>query len=308
VISVIDTMHDMELRHLEHFVAVAEEASFTRAAARVRLVQSALSVSIRTLERDLGTVLFDRTTHRVELTDTGCALLTEARRTLAAAEVARDAVAAVEGGLRGSLRLGIMHSLTLIDLAGLITRYQALAPEVQLIPTVAGGGSLELARMVRDGRLDLAFAALGEVHPAELKVHRLAAEDLLLACPPGHRLGRRRQPLDLADLDGERFIDVPQGWGVRTVVDRAFRELGLSREIVVEVADLPLTSELVRAGLGFAFMAPSMVSGVPRPVLRRVRSAPTFAVSLLTPEPIRALSAASRKMADLVLASYPAPS
>ena len=61
----------MELRHLEHFVAVAEERSFTRAASRIHLVQSALSVSVQTLERELDTRLFERTTHQVELTDAG---------------------------------------------------------------------------------------------------------------------------------------------------------------------------------------------------------------------------------------------
>jgi DNA-binding transcriptional LysR family regulator len=79
----------VELRHLEHFLAVAEERSFTRAAARVHLVKSALSVSVRNLERELGVRLFDRTTHSMDLTDAGTALVLEARRTLAAARVAR---------------------------------------------------------------------------------------------------------------------------------------------------------------------------------------------------------------------------
>jgi DNA-binding transcriptional LysR family regulator len=78
----------MELRHLEHFVAVAEERNFTRAARRLHLVQSALSVSIRSLERELGTQLFERTTREVKLTDTGRVLLPEARRTLDAAACA----------------------------------------------------------------------------------------------------------------------------------------------------------------------------------------------------------------------------
>jgi hypothetical protein len=70
-IAVIACVHDrweqrMELRHLEHFLAVAEDASFTRAAPRIHLVQSSLSVSVRSLERELGVALFDRTTHSVE--------------------------------------------------------------------------------------------------------------------------------------------------------------------------------------------------------------------------------------------------
>ena len=75
----------MELRQLDHFVAIAEDGSFTKAARRLNYVQSALSVSVQALERELGVRLFDRTTHRVALTDAGDALLPAARRALAAA-------------------------------------------------------------------------------------------------------------------------------------------------------------------------------------------------------------------------------
>jgi DNA-binding transcriptional LysR family regulator len=72
----------VELRHIEHFVAIAEESSFTQAARRLHLSQSALSVSIRALERDLGARLFERTSHEVALSDAGRTLLLEARRIL----------------------------------------------------------------------------------------------------------------------------------------------------------------------------------------------------------------------------------
>ncbi len=99
----------MELRHLAMFVAVAEEGSFTRTAGRVHVVQAAVSASVRGVERELGVELFHRTTHRVELSDAGSALLPEARRTLAAAAIAREVVDEVSGGLRGTVRLGTMQ-------------------------------------------------------------------------------------------------------------------------------------------------------------------------------------------------------
>jgi DNA-binding transcriptional LysR family regulator len=292
----------VELRHLEHFLAVAEEQSFTRAAARIHLVQSALSVSVQTLERELGTRLFDRTTHSVELTDAGTALVVEARRTLAAADAARDAVAAVRGGVRGTVRLGIMHSLALIDLAALLTRYHREHPEVRLIPSPAAGGSVELVRDVSDGKLDLAFASLPAGNPKGLTTRTLAAEEMLLACPPDHPLAQRRR-IALPELDGERFVDYPPGWGTRVSVDRLFAEAGLHREIAVEVGDIPTVSELVRAGFGFAFVSPSTVADVRRLVLRHVRPHPEFTVSLVT-STTRPQSAATRAFVHLVHATY----
>src|SRR6478672_3240069 len=103
----------MDLRQLEHFVAVAEEKHFTRASERLFISQSGLSASIRALEKELDAELFDRNTRRVALTDAGLALLEESRRTLASVVAARDAVAAVQGLRRGRLRVGTEQCLVL---------------------------------------------------------------------------------------------------------------------------------------------------------------------------------------------------
>ncbi len=118
----------MELRHLEVFVAVAEELSFTRASNRLHLVQSGVSSAIKALERDLGAKLFDRDRHRVVLTDAGQVLLPEARATLAAAQAARDAVSEAQGGLRGTVTVGTMLSTGPLDLPGLLGRFHRAHP------------------------------------------------------------------------------------------------------------------------------------------------------------------------------------
>src|ERR1700760_85732 len=102
-------MPGVELRQLATFVAVAEEGSFTRAADRLHVVQSAVSAGVRSLERELDARLFDRSTHKVALSDAGRALLPEARATLASAAAARDAVDAVKGAVRGTIILGTLQ-------------------------------------------------------------------------------------------------------------------------------------------------------------------------------------------------------
>jgi DNA-binding transcriptional LysR family regulator len=296
--AIISPENDMELRHLEHFVAVAEEGSFTRASARLHLVQSAVSVSVRSLERELGARLFDRTTHRVELTDSGRALLVEARRTLAAAQAARDAVASTGAGIRGTVRIGIMQSLVLVDLAAVLTRFHGERPAVQILPRTAPGGSAELVREVLDGRLDLAFVGLPGPYPPGLDVVLLAEEPMTLICPAGHPLATR-PAIALADVAGEQFVDFPAGWGTRAGVDRVFADAGLRRESIVEVADAATVGALVRAGLGVAFVPPSILPRRDGVVLREVHPSPTFAVSVVVAAD-RPRSAATRALLDLV--------
>jgi DNA-binding transcriptional LysR family regulator len=195
-----------------------------------------------------------------------------------------------------------MHSLALIDLAALLTRYHRKHPDVRLVPSPAEGGSVELARDVADGKLDLAFASLSPGSQKGLEVRELAAEEMLLACPPDHPLAGRRR-IALAELDGERFVDYPPGWGTRVSVDRLFAQAGLKREIAVAVGDIPTVSELVRAGFGFAFVSPSTVPDPRRLVLRHVRPHPEFTVALVT-STTRPASAATRALIDLVHATY----
>lgn len=292
----------MELRHLEHFLAVAEEGNFTRAAARLHVVQSALSASVQTLEKDLEARLFDRTTHRVELTDAESALVPAARRTLAAAEAARDVVAAVHGGTRGTVRVGIMHSLGPVDLGAVLTAFRRTRPGVQLALEAAPGGSAELVHEVSVGRLDVAFAAVPDDLPPALAVRRLAGEQMMLACPPGHRHGPGSS-MRLQELAGQRFVDFPVGWGTRAATDRLFATSGLRREVAVRVADTPTVLHLVDAGFGHAFVTPSTVPAGRRRRLRQVRPAPLFTISLVTPA--EGLTAAAAAFVDLVEARHP---
>lgn len=288
----------MELRHLENFVAVAEEGSFTRAASRVHLVQSALSVSIQSLERELAARLFERTTHRVALTDAGQALLPEARRTLEAAAAARSAVVDANEGMRGTLRLGLMQSLTLVDVAGLIARFHRERPLVTIQPRPATGGSASLAEEVGRGTLDVAFIATGGPSVRNVSVRALAAEPLLLVCPRGHHLDRRKVVTPEA-IRNETFVEFVPGWGIRAVVDRLFAAARIDRAISVEVPDVSTFSALVRAGLGIGFLTGSILGATDELVGIKVRPAVTFEVGLAVPS-VGPLSRVTKAFVDLV--------
>jgi DNA-binding transcriptional LysR family regulator len=262
------------------------------------LVQSALSVSIQSLEKELATRLFDRTTHQVTLTDAGQALLPEARRTLEAAAAARSAVADANEGMRGTLRLGLMQSLTLVDVAGLIARFHRERPLVTIRPRPATGGSASLADEVGRGTLDVAFIATGGPAVRNVSVRALVAEPLLLVCPHEHHLAGRKVVTPEAIRD-ETFVEFAPGWGIRVAVDRLFAGARIERSISVEVPDVSTFSALVRAGLGIGFLSASILGSTEGLVGIKVRPAASLEIGLAVPS-VGPLSRVTQAFVDLV--------
>jgi DNA-binding transcriptional LysR family regulator len=294
----------MELRHLEYFVAVAEELSFTRAARRLHVVQSGVSSAIQGLERELRTELFDRDRHRVALTNAGEALLPEARATLAAAQAAADAVSKARGGLRGTVTVGTMLSTGTLDLPEILGRFHATHPEVVVRLRLAAAGSAGLAREVISGSLDLAVASLPGQPPAGLTVRQISEEPLSLACCRAHPLATQSAAA-LDRLAGEPFIDFPPGWGNRTVVDRAFAAAGLDRQVPFEAADFATAAGLVRHGLGIAFLPASAAAALPGLATAELTGrALTWEISAATPAHRRGPAAARALLAELLRTAH----
>jgi DNA-binding transcriptional LysR family regulator len=262
----------MELRQLEHFVAVAEERNFTRAAERVVIVQSGLSSSIRALEAELGAELFVRSTRRVSLTAAGQALLPEARRSLAAARAGRDAVAAVDGLQRGELSVGISQVLPpSVNLPEIFADFQHTYPGVELRLRQADPAT-QLAGL-RDGSLDLAFVPLTKMPEADIAVTTLHRDPLVFVCSPDHKLATRRR-IHLDEIAHKPFVDLPRDWTVRQLVDGGFASAGLDRRIAIEVNDINTCLELVLHGVGVTILPESAEArGFPlafRPLARRL--------------------------------------
>ncbi len=247
----------MELRQLTHFVAVAEERHFTRAAARVHLTQSSLSSSIRSLERELGSDLFVRSTRQVQLTEAGRALLPAARRAVVAAEDARDAVAAVRALVRGHLAIGAIQTLGQINLPGLIARFHRAHPAVTL--RLHHVGAPELVRRTADGEIDLAIvdSPLGPQRH-RVQARTIATEPLALAVAADGPLAHRTR-VRLSDLADHEFVEYRPDSALRARIDRACHAVGLQRQIACEVDALPELVELVSLGLGVSLLPPAAI-------------------------------------------------
>jgi DNA-binding transcriptional LysR family regulator len=242
----------MELQQMRYVVAVAETSSFTRAAERCLVVQSALSHQIARLEKELGGKLFERTSRRVRLTPAGEAFLPAARLCLNAAERAAAEVAAAVGEVRGRLAVGLIPTVAAVDIPSALQEFRRRYPHVRIRLRV--GASEELMDQVKQGAIEVAFLGLPTTaRPEGVEARELARDRLVAVVAPDHPLAGERS-VDLRRLSSEVFVDLPAGTAGRAQSDQAFSAAGLSRDVAFEVTTAYLTSRLVERRLGVAML------------------------------------------------------
>ncbi|MCU1613497.1 MAG: Transcriptional regulator, LysR-family [Frankiales bacterium] len=240
----------MEFRHLEYFLAVVEEGSFTGAAGRLYMVQSSLSAALLGLERELRTDLFIRGRRGAELTDAGRAFLGPARAALAEAGRARDAVAEVVGLLRGSVRIAAVAVPGSVDVVETIRRFATEHPgvDIHLVPV----GAQQMVDLVADGQVDFAITPRVDRLNPGLHFEPLISAPVVLICPSGHKLAGARE-IDVCEVVDEAIIDLPRGWHARALFDRMLEERCLARRVRLEVNEWLSVLTMVQRGLGVSY-------------------------------------------------------
>jgi DNA-binding transcriptional LysR family regulator len=268
----------MELRQLEYFVAVAEEANFTRAAERVHISQSGVSAQIRRLERELGAELLDRNGRGASLTAAGTAALAPARAALAAAGAVRRSVDEVTGLVRGSLTVGMVTGCTITPLFDALAAFRDAHPGVDLVLTEAS--SDQLLAGVRDGTVDLGLVGTAGL-PEGLRSLPIVSERLVAVVPAAHPLARRRSAR-LASLAGHPLISMPVGTGIRAVFDQACAAAGVQPAIALQASAPAAVADLASRGLGVGILSESMLTArTDELVGRRIEDVETPAVLAL---------------------------
>lgn len=268
----------IELRHLRHFVALAEEGHFGRAAERVFVVQQALSSSIRNLEEEVGVPLVARTTRRVELTPAGAAFLVGARATLSQAERSVELARRAARGEVGRLAVGFVSGLAFGGLPDIVRAFREQFPGVAVELQELNAQEQEAA--LRAGTIDLGLMLLPVRDPG-LDWSALWHQPLVAALPAGHPLARRRR-LKIGDLAGEDFVFFPRQ--VRaTYFDQVMRwcaGAGYTPRIVQEAIEVPTLLSLVAAGIG-VFLPIRFFQRVSLPgvVYRELQDSPTVEVA-----------------------------
>lgn len=274
----------MNLRQLRSLVAIADERHFTRAAAREHVAQPALSQQIRSLEAEIGLALVERTTRKVAMTQAGDLLVARARRALAELDAASSELQSLAGVQAGNLSVGALHTMGPVDLSLLLATFHDRYPAVEL--TVREQSSEELAEMLRDDEIDLAFLSVTErIQSRGLFFRRLIREELVVALPAEHALAGRAE-LRLAELASEPFVSFREGARLRELLVGAAAGAGFEPRIALESNEILRIRNLVSRGLGVAI--------VPRSDVERPGS-PVAVCDLVDPPLTRDITLASRE-------------
>ena len=258
----------MELHQLEYLVAVADEGSFTKAAARMHVAQPGVSAQIRRLESELGHELLDRSARAVRTTRAGQEILPLARAALSAVSEIRMIASELSGVLRGHVAVGMMTSCP----PGVIT--DALAMFHREHPGVGVGlieaPTAELVTGLRDAAIDLAVIGFSSP-PDGFQVEVINDDALVAAVAAEHSLAQRKS-LSLRALVAHDLICLPRGAGIRASLDEGCAATRLTARITLEASNPEVVADLAAHGLGVAVLPESYVRT--RKELRLIRIGP----------------------------------
>lgn len=245
----------MDFQHLRYFVEVAKQQGFSKAAQVLHSSQPSISKAIKSLEDELGVILFNRTTRHLQLTDDGEVVLQYANTTLA---MSRDLQSLLNEGKqlkRGKLSLGLPPVIGVSFFPKMIADFRGEYPGVQIRLVEEGGKIVE--QLVKEAKLDLGVVVL-PVDEEEFEVFPLAERKLSLVVNSTHPLARE-EVIQLSQLRNESFILFKEGFSLYDRVREACIQEGFEPAIAYESSQWDFIGEMVGSGLGIAFL-PDTVS------------------------------------------------
>jgi DNA-binding transcriptional LysR family regulator len=241
----------MDIRGLKTFLAVAETRSFTRAGARLKVSQSAVSQQIRSLEESVGTAVFTRRSRSVTLTQAGNVLLPYARQILAKVEEARAVISDYEGMGRGRVAIGAGGAICHHILPQLLKEFAARFGKIEM-QVLSGFSSETLARTL-DGAVDLGIVVM-PAGKGNIVTTEIGRDELVAIAPTGHAWQSREriQPQDFVD---ERLVVYERNSRTFRIIEQFLLEDGVFPQFAMEIDDIDAVKKMVEAGLGVAVVA-----------------------------------------------------
>ena len=247
----------MDLRQLNHLIAVAEHQSFSAAARALHTVQSNVSTHVAKLEKELGAALIDR--HTMEPTAEGRAVLERARRIRTELQAINDDIVSMRHEVAGEVRIGCIGTTGRWMASPLLGRLAERHPS--LLPVLVDATTTSLTPRVLDGDLDMAIVNTPVVE-AGLESEPLFDEERIIVAPADHPLADRGT-IDVADLAEHPVMLTPRGTTFRDAIDQELAAAGVRLTAAAEVDGLRLLASLAYQGYAPALLPASAVSGYP---------------------------------------------
>lgn len=254
----------MDLKQLRALVTVAETGNVTKASALLNIVQPAVSRQLRLLEEDMGTALFDRGRHGMELTENGKTMVEYARRILNEVARAKAEIRPSDGPISGIVTIGLLASTAELLSIALVTTVAQAYPGIRLRISVGYAG--HLVQWLEQGEVDVALLYDQKQTPA-MQVKALLEEPLWVVAPASARL-RRNKALELAHVVKHPFVLPSAPHGLRALMEQAATLMGLEFTVCTETNDLNVQKALVIDGHGWTILpAVAVAHDVARGVL-----------------------------------------
>ncbi|MGB5996744.1 MAG: LysR family transcriptional regulator [Marinomonas sp.] len=247
----------MDIKPLRYFLAIAKNASFTRAAEQLNVAQPAVSMAIKKLETELGLTLLHRADRKISLTDEGKRLLLHAEKIIQATDDALLEMNELKGLNQGEVRVGIPSMLGSYYFPPILMAFRHRHPTINL--KVIEGGTWQLQKMLEDGELDLSVI-VAETLPEGLETHRLLKEEMRVTVAKDHPFSQLESITPDAFFD-EELVMFKEGYFHRRVVDRLAREAGKSPKIGFETNLIPLIKSITQQGFGVSTLLSMVVEG-----------------------------------------------
>ncbi len=246
---------------MRYFIAVAEELSFTRAAALLHTAQPSLSQQIRQLEKELGVKLLDRSRHHVAVTNAGRVFLQQAKDILGRVDHASRLARQAADGQAGDLSIGTFPSADVRILPALRPLVAEHLPDLRMV--LHSKYAVEPLAGLQSGTLDLAFMRDPD-DPAGLEIIELLREEIVIVLPSHHALARRKK-IPVRSLDDLPCITMERSLSpaLHDATATLYREARIRMHAVSSADNVLGHLQLVQEGLGFALLPDSMNSLLP---------------------------------------------
>lgn len=241
----------MDLRQLEMAIAVADNASFTRASEQLYVAQSAISRKIKLLEEELGEPIFKRVNKKVYVTPAGQTLLRYARSIFLDMRNAKLEISEIAHLERGQLRVGAGMLACTYILPPVLEKFKALHPRIDL-GVITGSTDLLLSKL-SDNLIELGVFTLPIKH-ADLQVIPLISEEMVVIANPKHPVLSQKNSITAEELQEYPLIVFPKGARTRDVLDRFFHDAHIAPRIVMEAENVALIKPLVKIDLGISIV------------------------------------------------------